>query len=622
MVNGWAQSLGVQHSHPVAMKAKLVSLTRCLGFLAALIAPCAQADSSTSRFYLSNLGPDPDAKGRAEGSFTDTKSTFTVIVSKLDRATTYDISVDGVVEGTFTTDKGGSATVRFRAPATGSSRALDFDPRGKSVLVSRAGTSILEGIFSGDGELGGSTLTESARLTNHTPGSRAKAKASYVLTASGIRTLAVSISDMTAGTYDVHLNSQPLGILTVSRGSGALRLRSGSTTLPAGYLPLNVDPRGGNIDILSGADILFSGQLMAKAFGPSVDRRRVVLLPLAPVVQPPVGTAKAKWSVSETARRHFSVEIEDAPLGAYDLLVNGVVRGVINVVSNSEGDDEGEIEFSNDDDGDELPLVFDPLGATITISQASVVLFESVFDPSSLSGTPSAEPPSRTDENLTSTGIDSDAKAEGRYEVDSKGRHRFKIEVEDVAEGAYSIRVGGVQRATLQAVSTPGGVEGEVEFRSIVEPRKVLLNFDPRGQLIEIINAAGEVLFAHVFGSGSAGDDGAVGGVTPLKWSVALLAEDGVTGSTSVSFERKLNGDTKLKVKVRNVPVGNYDFSVGGTVRGSVNVVVSGGQTEGELEFENDPDNASELLLNFTVADQPATLSQGATVLFSRVLPE
>ncbi|MBL9118223.1 MAG: hypothetical protein JNJ83_24670 [Verrucomicrobiaceae bacterium] len=604
------------------MKTKHTSLARCLGLMTALTALCAQADSSTSRFYFSNLGPDPDAKGRAEGSFTDTKSTFTVVVSKLDRSSAYDILVDGITQGTFTTDRGGSATVRFRAPATGSSRALDFDPRGKSVTVSRAGTSLLEGIFSGSGELGGSSLTESARLTNHTPGSRAKAKASYVLSSSGARTLSVSISDMTSGSLDVHLNGQPLGTLTVSRGAGALRLRSGTTTLPPGYLPLAVDPRGASIDILSGTDILFSGQLAAKAFGASVDRRRVVLLPIAPVAQPPVGTAKAKWAVSETARRHFSVEIEDAPLGAYDLLVNGVVRGVINVVTNSEGDDEGEIEFSNDDDGDELPLVFDPLGATITISQASVVLFESVFDPSSLSGIPSAEPPSRTDETLTSTGIDADAKAEGRYEVDSKGRHRFNIEIEDVEVGAYSIRVSGVHRATLQAVSTTGGVEGEVEFRSVVEPRKVLLNFDPRGQLIEIVNAAGETLFAHVFGSGSAGDDGTVGGVTPQLWTVALLAEDGVTGSTSVSFERKLNGDTKLKVKVRNVPVGNYDFSVGGTVRGSVNVVVSGGQTEGELEFENDPDDASELLLNFTVADQPAALSQGATVLFSRVLPE
>lgn len=76
-----------------------------------------------------------------------------------------------------------------------------------------------------------------------------------------------------------------------------------------------------------------------------------------------------KW-----ARRKFSVEIEDAPIGAYDLLVAGVPRGVIQVVNNG-GDVEGEIEFSNDDDGDELPLNFDVLGQVISIAQGGVALF-------------------------------------------------------------------------------------------------------------------------------------------------------------------------------------------------------------------------------------------------------
>lgn len=84
--------------------------------------------------------------------------------------------------------------------------------------------------------------------------------------------------------------------------------------------------------------------------------------------------------------------------------------------------------------------------------------------------------------------------------MDDKGRHKFSVEVEDVDVGTYGVRVGGVQRASLRAVATAGGVEGEVEFRSVVERGKILLNFDPRGQLIEIVNAAGEVLFSHTFG--------------------------------------------------------------------------------------------------------------------------
>ena len=43
---------------------------------------------------------------------------------------------------------------------------------------------------------------------------------------------------------------------------------------------------------------------------------------------------------------------------------------------------------------------------------------------------------------------------------------------------------------------TVDGVEGELEFRNPVEPGKVLLDFDPRGQLIEVMSGGQAVLSA------------------------------------------------------------------------------------------------------------------------------
>ena len=54
--------------------------------------------------------------------------------------------------------------------------------------------------------------------------------------------------------------------------------------------------------------------------------------------------------------------------------------------------------------------------------------------------------------------------------------------------------VGSIQVVTL----ADGSVEGELEFRNPVEPGKVLLDFDPRGQQIDVLEGQTvimEVLF-------------------------------------------------------------------------------------------------------------------------------
>jgi hypothetical protein len=65
---------------------------------------------------------------------------------------------------------------------------------------------------------------------------------------------------------------------------------------------------------------------------------------------------------------------------------------------------------------------------------------------------------------------------------------------------------------------------------------------------------------------------------------------------------------------------GAYDLLVGGSVRGSLSVVVDGNGTRGKLKFESESGGGN-LLLNFEVEGQEIIIRQGDTVYFSRIFP-
>ena len=71
-------------------------------------------------------------------------------------------------------------------------------------------------------------------------------------------------------------------------------------------------------------------------------------------------------------------------------------------------------------------------------------------------------------------------------------RTSFSVEVEDMVDGSYRIIVGGADRGELIVAL---GI-GETEYRSPVETGKVLLTFDPRGQLVEVHDGEG-VVFSY-----------------------------------------------------------------------------------------------------------------------------
>jgi len=71
----------------------------------------------------------------------------------------------------------------------------------------------------------------------------------------------------------------------------------------------------------------------------------------------------------------FEIEAEDLPVGNYDIVIDGVVRGVLPVVQDG-NDTEGEVEFETfPDKPDEMLLDFDVIGLPIEIRLNNVVYF-------------------------------------------------------------------------------------------------------------------------------------------------------------------------------------------------------------------------------------------------------
>ena len=88
---------------------------------------------------------------------------------------------------------------------------------------------------------------------------------------------------------------------------------------------------------------------------------------------------------------------------------------------------------------------------------------------------------------LLNVGPDPDASGDVRLRVDDDCRESFDVEAEDLPEGLYDVGVGGIVRSSLSVTMLASGeIEGEVSFDTQPDGDDLPLDFDPRGQLIEI----------------------------------------------------------------------------------------------------------------------------------------
>ena len=201
-------------------------------------------------------------------------------------------------------------------------------------------------------------------------------------------------------------------------------------------------------------------------------------------------------------------------------------------------------------------------------------------------------------------------------------RTEFSVEVEDLTDGNYRIIVGDTDRGPLIVNM---GI-GETEFRSPVETGKVLLTFDPRGELVEVHDSEGLVLTSgDVVIDDDDGDDGDDTddidfGTTEIE---VELTNTGVFVAASGDARLRPREDrTDFTVEIEDVPTGPYSLQVGGQTVGVIQVkMLEDGSIEGELEFRN-PVEPGKILLDFDPRGQQIDVLDGSTVILETLFPQ
>ncbi len=208
-----------------------------------------------------------------------------------------------------------------------------------------------------------------------------------------------------------------------------------------------------------------------------------------------IGSGVLKSRYRETPNQvSFKVEVEGLPVGAYVLSVDGVMRAPITVTDTSSGT-HGEVEFRSPGEIGRLPLNFDPRGKSLQILRNGTVVGGS-NNAATGTGSNGAPPFGNLTRMVALSASDGVASGDAKLKQ-QPNQVSFSVEIEDVAIGSYELYVGATRRGQIVASNQNGQVKGELEFQTPVEPGKQLLNFDPRGQRIEVRNANGVVLFAQ-----------------------------------------------------------------------------------------------------------------------------
>jgi hypothetical protein len=220
---------------------------------------------------------------------------------------------------------------------------------------------------------------------------------------------------------------------------------------------------------------------------------------LYPVADDGVGEGKAKfWE--RTDRSDFKVEVEGVPASdAYSVRIcadNADPEVVVMQFDMVVTDGEGELEFRSPEIADKLNLNFDPRGCKIELLDGETVLLTTGEDVLSemKPGKPDKEDALKIEADFTNTGVEGFEAAEGEaeFEVESGGTE-LSVKIKNVPVGFYAVHIDGVNNGDIEVVEDDGKLEGKAKFTDPQKADTLELLTDPRGQLIEIFNNAGEV---------------------------------------------------------------------------------------------------------------------------------
>jgi hypothetical protein len=253
-------------------------------------------------------------------------------------------------------------------------------------------------------------------------------------------------------------------------------------------------------------------------------------LALTPARDGIIGSGHATYE-DYPGHMEFEVEVKDLPDGDYDLYVGMQDHGDITV-----HDGHGSLEFRSPGETGSILMTFDPRGMQIEIhDDRGVVLssFENRFEednhnhngddyghnydcefghgpgngPGNGQGNGPGNGPGHgmsdcvndgevveIEIDLVNTGVLIDAKGEAEWEMNSD-RVEFSVEIEDVPIDFYALKVGGTEVGIIEAFERhDGDVYGRIKFRDPESHGREHLDFEPRGEKIEVLQGGSVIL--------------------------------------------------------------------------------------------------------------------------------
>ena len=96
--------------------------------------------------------------------------------------------------------------------------------------------------------------------------------------------------------------------------------------------------------------------------------------------------------------------------------------------------------------------------------------------------------------DLVNSGVLFDAKGTAEWQMNTN-RVEFSVEIEDVAVGFYTLKVGGTEEGIIETFEMhDGDVYGRIKFRDPETSGREHLDFEPRGQKIEVFQGETAIL--------------------------------------------------------------------------------------------------------------------------------
>jgi hypothetical protein len=323
----------------------------------------------------------------------------------------------------------------------------------------------------------------------------------------------VDIEDLPAGEYTLLVGGVARGVfdVIVVDGKPVGKIDFSSPNDDGDELLLSFDPRGQLIEVADASSAVVLEGVLDPTSAPPNDpgtppatgNGELYVLEVEP--QGDDGPSLEAELLRERNAVEFEIELENVPVATYSIEIDGVAVGELSV-ANTERGSYGELEFRNPVEFGKQPLTFDPRGSTVAARgpDGSVVLSGTLPAEPGFHGDNTEPPPSGAPSfgdayyqlyvELRDDGPELEAELDRR-----PNEIEFDVDLENVPLGDVIIRVGGQDVGVLNVLAVGDGeTRGELGFSFPRDDGDQLLDFDPRGQLIEAIRA-GEVIISGRF---------------------------------------------------------------------------------------------------------------------------